>query len=68
MENNSHIQYCVTYTTKKEKHTADGSITIYEDQVENFENIEDGQKRYKEVLELKGLYTANFCKVLDTTG
>lgn len=59
--NKSHIKFCVTYTMRK----FNGNL---EDKFENFEEEEPALHRYEELLSDEKLYTANFCKVIETTG
>ena len=82
MENNSHIQFCVAYTLQKKVREegvvvdgdrAEGIVTFcrktpeFEDKFRNFENEVEALTFYKEILNLENLYTANFCKVIQTT-
>jgi hypothetical protein len=77
--NKSHIKFCVAYTLANNKNQAlaivgDGDVMTYNkkagfvDMFANFEEEEQAKVFYNEVLKIENLYTANFCKVIETTG
>jgi hypothetical protein len=61
LQNLEHIQFCVAFTTVKD-------LDNFKDEFRNFEDESEAKTFYDSILKMEDLYTANFCRVIETTG
>ncbi len=63
-ENKSHIKFCVAYAIANLSNPSDGGMT---NKFSSFDDEGDAKAFYDIIKKHERLYTANFCKVIETT-
>jgi len=54
--------WVVAWCEKTEDFTSDGEVTKYDDYYHRYDNIEDAELKYRELLNFDVVYSVSFCK------